>query len=228
MLQRSSTYVISSKLFLRDFYPRFPEGVDPEVNDFKVSALPLGLLKQILASELVRQDREMFDGDMREGLAKNGFKLNAGAYDAGIDITFNSRLGGYFIDVGVADMIIDGRVKVKSGLEIIEFKEAGVKYSDGSEQEVDAVILATGFQNTRPSMEKTFGEEIISRTKKVWGMDEEGEICGSYRPSGHPRLWYATGDFFNARVQSKQLALHLKAQQLGLVSSIGLGSVKLS
>lgn len=39
-------------------------------------------------------------------------------------------------------MIIDGRVKVKSGIEIAEFKEAGVKYSDGSEQEADAVIFA--------------------------------------------------------------------------------------
>ncbi len=104
-------------------------------------------------------------------------------------------------------MIIDGRVKVKSGLQIAEFKETGVKYSDGSEQDVDAVIFAyvlespcmfavliwrrfrfnrTGFQNTKPSMEKILGKDIIGKTKPVWGLDEEGEINGSYRPSGHP------------------------------------------
>jgi len=119
-------------------------------------------------------------------------------------------------------------VKVKSGVEITEFKETGVRYSDGSEQEVDAVIFATGFQNTKPSMEMTFGKEIIGRTKRVWGMDEEGEISGSYRPTGHPGLWFATGDFANARVQSKQLALQLKAQQLGLLASVGLASARLA
>ncbi|KLO05641.1 FAD/NAD-P-binding domain-containing protein [Schizopora paradoxa] len=228
MIQRSSSYVISSKLFLRDFNPRFKEGVHPDINDLKTCAMPLGLLKHILGSEPLQQDRETFDKEMLDGLARNGFKWNPGIDGSGIVILVYSKLGGYFIDVGVTDMIIDGRVKVKSGIEISEFKETGVKFSDGSEQEADAVIFATGFKNTKPSMANIFGEEIISRTKKVWGMDEEGEISGSYRPTGHPGLWFATGDFFNARVMSKQLALQIKAQQLGLSSSVGLASSKLA
>lgn len=35
-------------------------------------------------------------------------------------------------------------------------------------------------------MKDTFGEETIELTAPVWGLDEEGEIQGSYRPSGHP------------------------------------------
>ena len=31
-----------------------------------------------------------------------------------------------------------------------------------------------------------FGEEVIAKTDKVYGIDEEGEIRGSYRPSGYP------------------------------------------
>lgn len=94
MIQRSSSYVISSKLFLRDFYPRFKEGVDPYINDLKTSAMPLGLLKHILGSEPLRQDREMFDREMLEGLAKNGFKYNPGIDGSGIVILVYSKLGG--------------------------------------------------------------------------------------------------------------------------------------
>ena len=31
-----------------------------------------------------------------------------------------------------------------------------------------------------------FGREVIDRTDDVYGLDEEGEIKGSYRPSGYP------------------------------------------
>lgn len=31
-----------------------------------------------------------------------------------------------------------------------------------------------------------FGEDVINQTEEVYGLDEEGEIKGSYRPSGHP------------------------------------------
>lgn len=37
-----------------------------------------------------------------------------------------------------------------------------------------------------------FGTEVIDRTREVWGLDSEGEINGSYRPSGHPGV---SGEF---------------------------------
>ena len=39
-------------------------------------------------------------------------------------------------------MIINDRMKVKSGAELAEFTGTGVKLTDGSEMEVDAVIFA--------------------------------------------------------------------------------------
>ena len=44
-----------------------------------------------------------------------------------------------------------------------------------------------------------FGEDVLGRTDKDWGLDEEGEINGSYRPCGFPGvshgspLIYTTG-----------------------------------
>jgi hypothetical protein len=36
-----------------------------------------------------------------------------------------------------------------------------------------------------------FGRETIERAGPIWGLDDEGELRGVYRPSGHPgvRFW---------------------------------------
>ena len=37
-----------------------------------------------------------------------------------------------------------------------------------------------------------FGEEILGKTDEDWGLDEEGEINGSYRPCGFPGVCVVT------------------------------------
>lgn len=46
------------------------------------------------------------------------------------------------IDVGVADFIGEGKVKVVSGVEIANFTETGVALTGDSNLQVDAVIFA--------------------------------------------------------------------------------------
>ncbi|KAJ8084557.1 hypothetical protein PM082_003330 [Marasmius tenuissimus] len=93
-----------------------------------------------------------------------------------------------------------------------------VIFTDGTTTPADAVVFATGYENIRDVMKKTFGSDAIDMTGEVaGGLDEEGEPRGMYRPSGHPGLWYAAGDFFMARFYSKTLALCIKATELGLL-----------
>ena len=40
---------------------------------------------------------------------------------------------------------------------------------------------------------------------KVGGLDAEGELNQTFRPSGHPGLWFAVGDFQSTRFFSKHL-----------------------
>ena len=47
--------------------------------------------------------------------------------------------------MGVADLIINGSVAVKSGVEIQVFRENGVQFTDGSELDIDGVIFACVF-----------------------------------------------------------------------------------
>ncbi|KAJ7267700.1 hypothetical protein B0H12DRAFT_1098444, partial [Mycena haematopus] len=67
-------------------------------------------------------------------------------------------------------------------------------------------------------MRGLFGDTVIDQTSFVWGLDGEGELNGCYRPSGYPGLWYAAGDFVTSRFYSKQLALEIKAIELGLLT----------
>ena len=44
----------------------------------------------------------------------------------------------------------------------------------------------TGYTHMREMHMELFGQDILGRTDKDWGLDEEGEINGSYRPCGFP------------------------------------------
>ena len=46
------------------------------------------------------------------------------------------------IDVGCAALIIEGKVKIKQGVEIDHLKKDSVVFTDGSELEADAIIFA--------------------------------------------------------------------------------------
>ncbi len=109
------------------------------------------------------------------------------------------------MDIGCAQLIIDGKVKVKQGVEIARTSSDSVHFTDGSTLEADVIIFAfvesspslvpslieslfrrTGYENIRETMRPLFGNETIDKTRPVYGKDEEGEFRASYRPSGHP------------------------------------------
>ena len=46
------------------------------------------------------------------------------------------------VDVGCAQLIIDGKVKVKQGVEVASLTETSAVFTDGSSLDVDAIILA--------------------------------------------------------------------------------------
>ncbi|KIJ46883.1 hypothetical protein M422DRAFT_249627 [Sphaerobolus stellatus SS14] len=216
MIQRSNTAVVSldyvSKTQLDFLWP--PNG-DPLLGDFRGIAMPISLLKQLLI--LSKKEREAYHKDMYVGLEKAGFRLNEGPDGAGQGILLFQRGGGYWIDVGAAELIIQGKIKVKSGIEPTHFDPQGLVFSDGSLLEADSIIFATGYKPVQDIATELFGEGIARRITPVWGLTEEGEIRRTCTPSGHPGLWWGMGDFSYTRYYSKSLAIQIKARQLGLV-----------
>ncbi|KAL0574756.1 hypothetical protein V5O48_007202 [Marasmius crinis-equi] len=185
MVQRSTTCVVTAANTKAGQLRSWPPEVPTDVADFKFAAMPMWLLKKSLA-EVAEHGWQVTDREMIEGLRKQGLDINLGPDGTGNLFLVFDRLGGYWIDVGCAQLIIDGKVKVKSGVEVERMTGENVIFTDGSSMPADVVIFATGYENMRNVMKKTFGPETIDMTDPAWGLDEEGEFRGSYRPTGHP------------------------------------------
>ncbi|KAF5378239.1 hypothetical protein D9757_009131 [Collybiopsis confluens] len=212
ILQRSSTCVQSAKSVCDSLDMIWREDVPTEVADWWAEGTPYNLRKEILQG--MKEVNMAKDKRILEGLAKAGMDVNFGPGGAGLLPLVYENFGGYWMDVGCAEYIISGKIKVKSGTGIAKFSENGLVLEDGSTLEADVVIFATGYVNIRGVMKKIFGD-AIDQTGVVFGVDEEGEMKGGYRPSGHPGLWYASGDFAGSRFGSRLLAVQLQALELG-------------
>ncbi|THH30494.1 hypothetical protein EUX98_g3702 [Antrodiella citrinella] len=205
MTQRSSTCIIAGETASRNIQRVWADQEPAAVGDLKFKTMPLGLLRKLQQSrtqEMWDEDKEMF-----EGLQKAGLKLNMGPDGAGQLLMVWERCGGYWVDKGGAKLIANGGIKVKQGHEATAYTKTGLQFADGTELEADSVIFAIGYTNVREVAKKIFGEEAIKRTGEVYGLDDEGELKGSFRPSGHPGLWFGSGEFITGRTMAKQLKL---------------------
>ncbi|GKZ25237.1 hypothetical protein AbraIFM66951_003476 [Aspergillus brasiliensis] len=219
MVQRSSTCVISSEsiidIGLKGLYEEAGPGT--EEADLYLWSIPAELFKaqQIKVTKLQNEK----DRATLEGLARAGFKVDNGPDGAGLLIKYLQRGGGYYIDVGASQLIVDGKVKVKQGQEITEVLPHGLRFADGSELDADEIILATGYQNMATQARLVFGEEG-AKVKDVWGFDETGEMR-MWRRTGHPGLWFMGGNLAVCRHFSRLLALQIKALEIGVTSYDG-------
>ncbi|KAH8118959.1 dimethylaniline monooxygenase [Phellopilus nigrolimitatus] len=202
MLQRSATCVVSSKFITSLVKNFFPEDVPIAVTDFKMDTTPNNLFLEMLRGmQLVVHEH---DKEMRQELTEAGFKLSDGPTGAG------------YIELGLTKGGGTGEIRLKQGTEVISMGKNNIVFSDGSELETDAVVFATGFKPIRETYKRILGDAIVDKTPDVFGLDEEGEVKGVFRPTGQRGLWYAAGDFTFARRYVKLLALLIKANQIGL------------
>jgi hypothetical protein len=112
-----------------------------------------------------------------EGLRKAGFELDFGQDGAGIARAYFTRGGGYYIDVGCSQLIIDGKIKVKHNPGGINgFGDHELQLADGDSLPADIVVLATGYDNMRTTVRKVLGDKVADRCSDVWDLDNEGEV----------------------------------------------------
>ncbi|TDP89048.1 hypothetical protein EDF62_3505 [Leucobacter luti] len=89
-------------------------------------------------------------------------------------------------------------------------------YTDGTSQQADVVIYATGYQNMREISRQLLGYEVAAQVAPVWGLDAEGELSGVWRRSGYDGLWFMGGNLNLIRPNSQVLALQIKAIEEGI------------
>lgn len=216
MVQRSSTCVMSSESICRiNLAGQYEEGGPPTADaDLLAWSTPVEVLKATHYG--FTQLQQQRDKTTIDGLKKAGFKVDKGPDDCGLYIKYLQRGGGYYIDVGASQLIIDGKIKVKQGQEVAEVLPHGLKFADGTELEADEVIFATGYQNMRTQARAIFGDKVADELGDVWGFDQSGELRTLWRKSGHPGFWFHGGNLSVCRYYSRILALQIKAQLEGL------------
>jgi hypothetical protein len=216
MYQRSSTYVMSAKngwkILLAGLYEE--AGPPTDVAD-RINASFPNMMSVPFAQEITKKIAEA-DKETLEGLKRAGFKLNMGINGTGSPLLHADRAGGYYLDVGASQYIIDGRIKMKSDSLISTFTETGLEFEDGSKLDADVVLFATGTGKPEDVLRKICGNEIADKIKPILGLDEEGEGRGSWRDLGVPGLWFVSGGLAIIRFWSIQLALQIKAMEEGV------------
>ncbi|QIZ37980.1 NAD(P)/FAD-dependent oxidoreductase [Saccharopolyspora sp. ASAGF58] len=217
LVQRSGAYVMSGKNGIPVFHGQLWTENGPALDEADLISVSLPWefqLEELVpgATRLIAEaDRELIDG-----LTKAGFEVDLGAAHVGMLGAALNGTSGYYIDKGCSQLIIDGEVRLQRG-EITEFTETGVVYSDGTAEETDLVVFATGWENARETARAICGDEVADRVSLVWGLGEDGELRGTFRRSGYPNLWFVVGSTGVVRGLSKHVALQILGSDLGLL-----------
>jgi hypothetical protein len=113
MVQQSTACVISSEAITEIGLKGVYDEMDPLVDDADIflHSLPSEVLKAMQINVTAMQNRH--DAKILKGLEKVAFKLDKGLNSAGLFMKYFQRGGGYYIDVGGSQLIIDGKVKTK-------------------------------------------------------------------------------------------------------------------
>ena len=214
LVQRSATTVVTvGPDAAGKVYSIYREGNPTEVTDLINIATPYPVLRhsyQLLTRELAEIDRRLLDG-----LKSVGFKLDYGEDNTGFQMKYLRRGGGYYLDVGCSQLLIDGKVGLIQFSDIDSFTATGVRLADGTTIDADAVVFATGYFGQQELVRRLFGDAIADRVGLIWGYDDEGELRNMWRRTRQPGLWFIAGSFAQCRIYSKYLALQIKACEVG-------------
>jgi cation diffusion facilitator CzcD-associated flavoprotein CzcO len=219
MLQRSPITVVSlepSSVRAYELYRR-NDGVRPLADtDMMVASTPYELLAKLhkpLSKRMAEDDKELLDG-----LRKTGFLLDNDDEDnAGYFLKLLKSQSGYYLNVGASDLIIEGKIKIKSGAGIERLTARQVIFSDGSALDADIVVLATGYAPLQETVRTLFGDEVAERVGPIWGVGADGELRNMYARTAQQGFYVLGGGFPAARVYSQFTALLIKATLEGLL-----------
>ena len=229
IIQRSSALVVKSETLWEEDVDRLyseaalRSGVTTEHADEIVNCTPYKLVPQFsipIWKRIAERDAELY-----EGLVKAGFLLNFGEDASGIWLKYVRRGSGYYIDVGCSELIINGDIKLHSGVSIEKLREHSVILTDGTELAADLIVYATGYGSMNEWAAQLISQEVADKVGKCWGLGSgttkdpgpyEGELRNMWKPTQQSGLWFHGGNLHQSRYYSRLLALQVKARMEGI------------
>jgi putative flavoprotein involved in K+ transport len=161
---------------------------------------------------MVELDRKLIDG-----LIARGFKWHDGEDHLGHNMLIRTRYGGYNLDAGCSQLIVDGEVGLLQFDAIERFVEDGALLKDGSSRRADLIVLGTGFAPQEVVVKKLLGEAVARKVGPIWGLGADGEMNNMWKRTPQEGLWFVGGSFSNCRIFSRYVALQIKAIEEGLM-----------
>jgi len=218
LVQRGSTTVVSIDPSARLNEAIWDEGGSLEDCDLVVASAPPPLIiqsYQAVTKRMLELDREMI-----EGLERIGFKHDFGEDETGHQMKYFRRGGGYNLDAGSSALLIKGEIGLLQYDRIERFVAGGALLSDGTTVPADLIVLATGYLPQKELIRRALGEQIADHIGPVWGIGEDGELGNMYKRTPQQGLWFIAGGLPQCRINSKYLALQIKAIELGVLQPL--------
>ena len=233
MVQRSSTHIAPSdslmELALGGLYSEqaVKNGIDHHTADLVFASVPYKIMHTFHIP--VYDEMKKRDADLYSRLEKAGFLLDFGVDGSGLFMKYLRRGSGYYIDVGASELVANGSVKLKSGVNIERINPRSVTLSDGTELPADLLVYATGYGSMNGWLADLISPEVADKVGKCWGLGSdtpkdpgpwEGELRNMWKPTQVKNLWIHGGNLHQSRHYSQFLALQLKARMEGLATPV--------
>lgn len=216
LVQRSPTLVTNIEPSAQLAYATYNEGT-LEDNDLIAASMPTPLAKKTHVM-LTEQSKEL-DKELLDGLRNVGFKLDFGEAGTGWQFKYLTRGGGYYFNVGCSNLIVEGAIKLRQFSDIESFTAEGARMKDGTTIAADLIVLSTGYKPQEYLVRKLFGDAVADRVGPVWGFGEGFELRNMYARTKQPGLWFIAGSLAQCRINSKYLALQIKAIEEGMLGA---------
>jgi putative flavoprotein involved in K+ transport len=230
MIQRGPTIVMRQERVLAGIADLYGDevraaGMTAKIADLLFASLPYRVLLQ-MQQRVVAQVKEQ-DALFYAQLRKAGFLVTLGEEEAGILPQILRNPSGYYMDVGASELVINGQIRVRSGVGVKALGESAVILTDGTEIAADVVVYATGFDGA-PAL-GMLPEDIACKVGRIWGLGSglrndpgpwEGELRNMWKPTAQTGLWFHSHGVGGSRFYSGILALQIKGRHAGLQTPV--------
>ena len=231
MIQRTPSMVVSPDSVLRlglgPLYSEEDTALSHEEADLVATTVPyrLALGKWKQATKRMAEN----DKDMLDGVAQAGYRVDSGPDGTGIFAKSASQGGGFYINVGCAELVMRGDIDVRyATVERLEENAIVVRHKDTGREErlpADLIVYATGFHTLEKWVSEICGTTVADKVGPVWGLGLgtkvdpgpwQGELRNMWKPTTVEGLWFQGGNLAQNRHYSRYLALQLAARYLGV------------
>jgi cation diffusion facilitator CzcD-associated flavoprotein CzcO len=214
LVQRSSTLITNIEPSAQLAYSAYNEGT-LEDNDLIATSMPLVLARR--SHVMLTEQSKQLDKPLLDGLERVGFRLDFGDDGTGWQFKYLSRGGGYYFNVGCSDLVVSGAIRLAQFSDVDRFVTEGARLKSGDTLKADLIVLATGYRPQEELVRKLFGDAVADRVGPIWGFGEEQELRNMYTRTKQAGLYFIAGSLAQCRINSKYLALQIKAIEEGLL-----------